>query len=334
MKDVKPRLPYLSRNTDWQSALKADEVEFRAVMMRAASLDEGTREERWSGEIEEELPGARPAWIEREDALERIESSSASEIERRALLLGDGYPFALQGSRLSYRPSRTGVYEFCLAVSLAPSLSAREWKGLPVAFEFLSRDVLCMHLGPETQGVRTGWPRDSSEGLPTRAKKLFAHLRERTGEWVWRPRGEDRPEDPSPTYEKDMGLDVVVWRAMPDGRIGQLFLLGQCACGKSDWEQKFKDLDLEELGLWLSPPTHCLPVRCFFVPFHIGNAVKLEEVSLKAGVPFDRARIVLIAESNPGCVTKQKTKLYRQWVEKVADSRMTLRTSRRRSRRS
>ena len=328
MKNDKSALPYLSRNADWQAALDADEVEFRAVMMGTASREEGTREERWSGEIEENLSGVRPAWIEREEALELQDGDIAGEIERRALLLGDTYPFDLDGSRVAYRPSRSRVYEFCLAVSVAPSLSAGILKGLPVAFEHLVCEILRLHVGATGQVMRTGWPRDSSCSL-TRAKQLFAQLHKLSGEWIWQPQGL-RPDDPPPTYEKDLGLDVVAWRPMPDGRIGQLFLLGQCACGKSDWESKWKDIDLEELGFWFRPATHVTAVRCFCVPFHIGNTITWEEVSAKAGLSFDRARISLFAERDPGFLAERTAKSYSKWVETVASELLTAGSKRKR----
>jgi hypothetical protein len=118
---------------------------------------------------------------------------------------------------------------------------------------------------------------------------------------------------------------------MPDGRVGQLFLLGQCACGKN-WDEKFKDLDLEELGYWLRPPTHCPPVRCFCVPYHIGNATKLEDVSVKAGLPMDRARIALFAEANPEFIERNAITPYGELVELIVKAALSPKPEKRRKR--
>ncbi len=313
---------YFSRNADFKAGLDADEAEFRAVIMGTASLEEGARDERWTGEIEEDLPGTRAAWIEREDALEQLGGDIAAEIERRTLIMGESYPFVWKDAHLTHRPSVSKVYEFCLAITMAPSLSQGVLKGLSIAFERLARDVLRLHTGPTSRGVRTGWPRQPADQLPTRAQAVFKRLEELTGEWLWQPR-QTRPEDPSSTFEKDQGLDVVVWRELPDKRIGQLFLLAQCACGTTDWEGKWHDLDLDTLRIWLNPTTFTPPVRCFCVPFHIGNTAKLEDVSRRAGLTLDRARIALLAESDPSFIAREAVEPYEKWIGVVADAQMS-----------
>lgn len=314
----KATLAYLSRNADFKVALDADQAEFRAVMMGTAPIDEGLRDDRWTGELVAEISGARPQWVEQQDATEELSGDIAEEIDRRVLLLGDYYPFERIGNGIRHKQSATAVYEFCLATTVAPNLTTGSLAGLPVAFEMLARDALSLYVGG-ARGVRTGWPRHRADGLPNRAKQVFARLHAETGECVWQPQ-HGRPDDPAPMHVKDLGLDVLVWRAMPDGRIGQLFLLAQCACGPSGWTEKWRDLDLVELGAWLRPFTFTAPVRCFCVPFHIGNTATLESVSSKAGLTLDRVRITLIAEANPAVVAKRPMRRYREWVGIVTDA--------------
>ena len=96
---------------------------------------------------------------------------------------------------------------------------------------------------------------------------------------------------------KDAGLDFVVWKAMPDGRKGHLFLLGQCACG-DDWEEKLHDIDVDALTQsWIRPLSVAAPVRVFATPHHIPNETHFADVNQRGGLTLDRARIVLIAET-------------------------------------
>ena len=78
-----------------------------------------------------------------------------------------------------------------------------------------------------------------------------------------------------------------------DGKIGQLFVLGQCACG-NDWQTKFNDLTIKGLSKWFNPLSIVEPVRCFSTPFHVTDAM-LREASREGGIVFDRARLVRLS---------------------------------------
>ena len=223
-------------------------------------------------------------------------SDIANEIQRRQSLLGEAYPFTLDGNSIVYRQSFTLAYEFCLAVSQAPDgLSKRPYNRLPIAFERLARDAAVLFLGCGAKSYRTGWPSDKWEDRPTRFKDVIQVLHDRTGEWYWNP----GPGRPGNLRAKDEGLDFVAWKLMPDGRPGNLFLLGQCACG-NDWASKFGDIDssLHRLEDWIRPISAARPLRVFAVPHHIANQTEFYDANRRAGLTFDRARIALIAEKD------------------------------------
>lgn len=119
-------------------------------------------------------------------------------------------------------------------------------------------------------------------------------LHKQTGEWYWQP-DHDLPIDPQPKDIKDSGLDFVAWMPHLDKRTGNLFLLGQCACG-NDWENKYGDIDVARLARWFSPMTHVPPVRVFCTPYHVTEQL-LVETSQRAGLVFDRLRLTLLAET-------------------------------------
>jgi len=116
-------------------------------------------------------------------------------------------------------------------------------------------------------------------------------LHERSGEWRWQPE-EGLPAEPTTTG--DEGVDFIVWLKALDGRPGQIFLLGQCACG-DDWETKFNDIHLDKLYKWFSPKPYVEPVRIFATPHHLSDG-HLIEAQREAGLVLDRARLSVLAD--------------------------------------
>jgi hypothetical protein len=306
---------WLSRNSDFRTGLEVDESEFSALRFGETNIDDALRDEVRAGVVDD---AARPdgTWANRDDVLEQMASKLIEEVDRRSQVLGNAYPFSRAKNRLSYRPSESGIYEFCLAVTMAPSLSEGKFAQLPIAFEFLARDTLRVFAGSRASAFRTGAPRHSQDRMPARGKRLFDRLNELTGEWRWRPKTQ-LPDSPPYSHAKDFGLDVVGWIPVPGVQLGHLFLLGQCACGKSGWKAKWADLSVMRLHDWMETVTVVPPVRCFLVPFHIGNPEAIGEVCRDAGVVFDRTRITLITQGTPkGEFAPLKP--FQYWVDLVA----------------
>jgi hypothetical protein len=289
------------RRQDENLAVNADQAEFFAIMYGSSNFESGTYDERLAGAMDDyEVVPPTPTtrWANDDAALDSATSEIGFEINRRKAILADKYPFIIKGNKILYTPSKSLVYEFCLAISLAASLSAGETKKLPIAFERLARDLMIYFLGPGAEGHRTGWPADSHEPRPAKFKTLMAGLSNLTGEWTWSPEP-GLPNDPPCRDVKDEGLDFVVWKGFVDKRAGKLFVLGQCACG-SDYLTKFSDIDpdLKKLKKWLRPLSHAAPIRVFTTPRHIPNDIYFREVNELAGLTLDRIRITLIAEES------------------------------------
>lgn len=286
------------RKTDATAAANADQAEFRALSYSSANLESGIADDRIADALDAydvaEF-GDAADWAKDDARFDSATSDIAREIVRRQELLKGSYPFRLSGNTIRYSGSRTLTYEFCLAVSQSRNLTSGDYVRLPRAFERLVRDVVMCFLGPEAEGYWTGWPGDKFEHRPTRFGLVIEALRRRTGEWHWDPLP-DLPADPSPKHVKDIGMDFVVWRRMPDKRVGQLFLVGQCACG-GDWPGKLHGLDFEKLRQWIRPFPAATPVRVFATPQHIPNDAYFAEVTRAAGLTLDRARIAMLAEA-------------------------------------
>lgn len=106
-------------------------------------------------------------------------------------------------------------------------------------------------------------------------------------EWQWSP-NEDLPDNPAPKFIKEAGLDVVVWRQWPDRRTGQLYLLGAMRLRQG--------LVRQGQGSGLHNCSRGSNCRAFC---RFGDSLRpatppdlLAEMSRKAGLVFDRVRIV------------------------------------------
>ncbi|MFO1477883.1 MAG: hypothetical protein U1F98_14710 [Verrucomicrobiota bacterium] len=318
--------------SDWElryshlrAARDADQAERRAMLSGAASIEDSAFDERISGEVDDEavqFGGDTPEWDKREAASERIVGAALEQIEYRVASLGSGYPFLIDGGGLKYRGSATGVYEICLATSLSPTAKVSSLPKPTVVFEWIARDILKLYLGPGSMGFRTGWPSHRLERRERGPARLFSQLHGLCNEFAWHPKSY-LPTNPKPRDLKDAGLDVVVWKPFGDRRACSMFVLGQCACGWTDWENKFGDLCLKRLAAWFEGPTFAEPMRCFFVPFNIPNDAHLKHVAEFAGVPIDRTRIVMLAEENADSVASVKKNAlvdYRKMAFAIAET--------------
>ena len=284
--------PYRFRHRAQRLTADADQAEFLAFTNGPTPLEAGIYDDRVAGAMDDFATqngsADTPHWQADDLSYDSAVGSIHEEIERRILIMGRAYPFALKGGTLIYNPNGDLVYEFLLSICNSHSITEGEYAELPRVFERLSAQVVAAFFGENTQFIHTGWPRDPSVGISF--KEAMRTVSEQTGEWDWEPEG-GLPEDP---VNGDSGCDFVVWPRFPDRRkIGQLFILGQCACG-NNWTEKWNDLNLKKLQKWFNPLSTVDPVRTFTTPYHLTDAV-LKEASREAGVLFDRARLTLIA---------------------------------------
>lgn len=313
-----------SRRQDERIAVNADQAELDAIRNASSNMEAGTFDDRVAGAMDDyDVPDPRgvASWAAEDIKVDSATSDIGLEVQRRKQLLGSMYPFNTDGNRITYRQSDTLVYEFCLAVSLAKSLSVGDYASLPVAFERLVRDALICFLGPGADGVRTGWPSDEHEDRPTGFRDVMHILHGKTGEFCWRPMP-GLPQNPSHIDTKDEGLDVVVWKEVPDTRAGKLILLGQCACG-GNYGSKLNDIEanLATLSRWMNPVCWAPPTRVFCTPRHISNEFEFQRINQVAGLTLDRIRLTLLAEQQENrAVIASRTKVpFERLIRLVVD---------------
>jgi len=285
----------MSRNLRWKSqepssCKDADQAEFNAMRSISATLDSAIADEIISGEIDDEIDELAlngPRWQGQDLAQEDLLDSVHAEVMRRIRLLGPLYPFELIENRLVYRKSNSGFYEFCLTVTQAPSVVEGTFVKLPRYFERTVTALVRSYFGKGAKGLHTGHPRSPS----TSFRNVMAKLERHPFEWVWNPQDQLADGD-----VKDETLDFVITVTPLDDRAGNLYVLGQCACG-NNWNTKLGDPHIGKIKRWFSPPWSIPPLRAFTTPFVIGDQSMRDVVNDSQAMVFDRPRLVKIAET-------------------------------------
>ncbi|HGN1105181.1 TPA: hypothetical protein ACKRO0_005494 [Pseudomonas aeruginosa] len=294
---VRDAIPWDKRGALFNAARNADESEFAALQHGKAPIESGISDEVVADFHHADEPDRELHWRYEEAALDDLSGPLIEEIDRRAALLGDAYPFIREGNALRFREASTAAYEFLLITSLHKQLSRKPWNRLPIIFEQICATTVQLYLGEGAVSYRTGWPPHDAAQRPRRLRDLMKKINELTeGEFVWAPRP-PYGVDGNPANPKDEGLDFIAWKPFSDKRLGQMFLLGQCACG-DDWEGKVNDLDINKLNRWLNPVSYADIVRVFAVPHHIPGHYVFGDVCVRAGLVFDRTRISIISNRN------------------------------------
>lgn len=283
-----------NRHHDQGIATNADEVEWDALLYGSAACDEGVRDDRIAGSLDDYRTAGidQESWADDDATTEDAVGEIIHELDRRHKCLGNLYPFRRDGASLHYLPENTNsIYEFCLAICNAPSISASPWNKFPTCFERLSGHVIACYFGKDTAWRRTGWPPESDR--PTRFRALIEDLaNELFDEMQWGP-DPHLSSNPGHLMAKDETIDVLLWRTMPDKRIGSMFLAVQCACGATDWMGKRGDLKISKWRQWAKPCCPVGPLRCISIPRHIRNLLLLKETCNEAGLTFDRMRLAI-----------------------------------------
>ncbi|WP_434027038.1 hypothetical protein [[Pseudomonas] boreopolis] len=294
---------YEDRYAAQAASTNTDQTEWDALRQMSVVIDAGVRDDTISGALDEvdvgdaseDGPSGRAAWVEADLRLDSQVGGIREEIERRIVLLGSAYPFELSGQRLVYRASRSGFYEFCLAICRARTITTKPYTQLPRNFERLTAKLLEAYMGADAESLHVGWPRDNSVGRTFKA--AMKHLERQPYEWIWSPET-GKPEDPPTRYAKDEGIDFVVQKKLLDERAGRLYILGQCACG-DEWPTKWSELTQDRLNKWFRTVTLVPFVRAFVTPYLLTDEM-LREATSQAGLVFDRARLAKIAELHLG----------------------------------
>ena len=263
-----------------------------------------------------------------------------NEIEYRAAVLGDDYPFATETKGQQWQIQLATAshdrrveaaricYLFCLLIC---AIRDERISGMTIGalrqsmanhFQAIATDAAAGILNGEA--ISFGFPRPKGEGF--RPALARASQQMRLG----------KPLDSVPLWsngnEKDAGIDVIAWRDFSDGRPSKLLMLGQVASGLN-WTEKSVKNDTYRFFDWFSerPTEHFIP--SIFIPFpqhhdcEARDDATFEEVAVANawhqergfGLIVDRLRIVEAAAARLAAAGNQTEistlDLLRAWMD-------------------
>ena len=224
-----------------------------------------------------------------DDDVDRVVEDAYNEIEWRASICGDGYPFVVGAKGQTLRLARTAtsnrhvIYQYLLLATRLNMGTNRSHENIDGAllFEELSAEIARNYLGPNAETLVFGTAAGQN-GFPEKINDLCHRLREGDGFM-------DR--DVAGTRAQDGKLDVVIWKPFGDGAPGQLIAFGQCKTG-TEYRDSLTQLRPDSFcSKWLSSSPAVNPVRMFFVCDSPGRG-NWYSMSTDAGILFDRCRVI------------------------------------------
>lgn len=221
----------------------------------------------------------RPLARRREDAKDQARSVFAA-LEERAELLGDKWPFRLDGSGIvgDGRDPRSDPYVALLSITLAHAYGLATPNTPEDVFEdtvadvFGHRDLLVSNFGRVARGAATFEEALMAAGVDVRLMPT--------------PEAAVRK-----VYAQDDKVDTLCHLWWGDARVGLWCLIGQATCAKSEeWEKKIKEPSPYAWSKLLNVEPFPLPFLA--IPHHVegGHLSKLVQDSL--AIVVDRLRLV------------------------------------------
>jgi hypothetical protein len=294
----------------------ADPPEVQADWLEWSALNEPTSFVSWSSYQGSLTKGGSVDALdvdneqEEDDFLEDLINEVGRELNSRKRACGGKggyYPYEMTHDGIAYSPKGSDLtYRFLLMLSMFGKDAGPGGSNPERLFEELSSLVLHEYLGGVTSGLERevfGFPRRL---LPKHFPQALDILCQRMGEGAGSC-GREPEHD-----QKDAKLDLVAWRAFPDGRRGKLVGFGQCATG-DDWTDKAFELQPEKwCRLWMKDAAALDPFASLFIPHRPGEDQWLIATNY-AGLLFDRCRISWLVPAPQGDLEKN----IRAWVEHV-----------------
>lgn len=267
-----------------ETAKNADQVELIAFQNGYAPISEGLADEEFSGEFEDlaisEIQN-QDDWMGSDTFSDTELGLIKKEIENRAKLLTESYPFNLNESSLSYSDTnrkKQKIYEALLLISTNQDRSGRQWQEVVDEFEKLSVNAVEKFF----QCSKTWWTGANSE---SKFKEIIDNIHKHTGELEWNP---DPKVIENHKKIKDAGVDFINYRQLTDNRAGGLFFFGQSACGQDWFNKTTRDLRENKYGRIFRKP-YAEPVKIFVIPYLVNEATMIKAFNNLSGLVFDRA---------------------------------------------
>ena len=206
-----------------------------------------------------------------------------SRLRMRSQILGELYPLSFDLASIV----RTVGWErfpytamlVMSGTSLATSTDEERSSGHPERwFEEIVLETLCKWFGPESIGLRFGWPSDN--GRPAEFSEAIR--------WLSQKMNVELGTSYRPPIRKDGGVDVVVWRPFGDNRSGFPIVLIQCTLQK-DLIAKSRDIDIANWSGWLALDHE--PIVVLASPRIVSEGTDRWNQLNRQGLVFERIRL-------------------------------------------
>jgi len=223
---------------------------------------------------------------ETEDFARQMVTNAWAELHKRRSWIGESYAFKLDSMWIRRKEDwkSFAAHTFCLLLSLAPSYDwwtgefGPDYTDQGDMFELLTLESLVFHFSGWTV-YQTGWTRVNTAGL----QQIVSDVANRLGEELVHPELWDQPT------AKEMGLDLLCYRAFSDGRVGIPVYLIQCASG-GNWRNKRHTPDLHVWNDMIGFRNQ--PQRAFSVPFSFSEPEFTRNCVVVKGLFLDRCRLL------------------------------------------
>lgn len=233
-----------------------------------------------------------------EDRNAELVEQNSDELERRKHACGpDGYPFAfsrqgtvLQPNRVIWESPKCLVYRYLLLSTRLDMSRNRTHAGIDGTqlLEELAAEVLKNYLGAERSGSFV-----FGTATPGGFRGKVDALCQKLDDAVY------ANPDADYSQSKDDKLDIAAWIPFADGRPGKLAVFAQCKTG-TNWRDSVTELQPSSfMNTWMRPNMRVCPVRAFVVAESVEEGQTWDNLSYKAGILFDRCRIVDFCDNLP-----------------------------------
>jgi len=230
------------------------------------------------------------------------------EVERRQVWVGNGSPIEVN-THLSPKRQWKEVpgLAFCLSLSFAewyPKWAAsfgNDYNEQGDLFEELTKQAL-QAIFPDWTIHRTGWTPNDPDNLDVIVDEMISKLNEQEG----------KREPWTTPKAHEAGLDLLCYKAFPDGRVGVPLLMMQCASGKN-WEDKLRTPDLRiwtKLILFASDPK-----KAFSMPYALSDSEFTRTCNIADAIFLDRNRLLSPSSMNADWISIDLQNRIISWLE-------------------
>lgn len=241
---------------------------------------------------------------------QQVAEEAFSELENRAKACGKYYPFEIEKGLLKLKENSAETpYVLLLLLTFKEPTTGHE--GTAALFEKICAHAAKQYFGGEANGacaIRFGSPRKVplaklSQAIDDLCTKILE--------------GGGCRDEKYANHLGDEGLDIVAWKHFSDLKAGKIIAFGQCAGGQGNWTDKLNELDGVKFANKLFRGRVVVPpIRFFFIPRRV-PADLWENVSIDAGIIFDRCRITSCLDALDGALLKECEKITKSLADEV-----------------